>query len=65
MIIVLFEVSLYEGDLYDGGAIGLTDLAAPVRQKIIINGGGHSDLRARPEYRGIVNDFIGALDRSD
>jgi pimeloyl-ACP methyl ester carboxylesterase len=37
------------------------NLGSEVKQKYILAGGGHGDLRARSEYQGLINDFIDQL----
>jgi len=37
------------------------NLGSPVKEKFILAGGGHGDLRLRPEYKGLINNFINRL----
>jgi pimeloyl-ACP methyl ester carboxylesterase len=37
------------------------NLGSAIKQKFILEGGGHGDLRGRPEYQGLVNSFIDQL----
>lgn len=37
------------------------NLSSNIKQKVILEGGGHGDLRARDEYQGIINTFIDKL----
>lgn len=34
------------------------NLSTPHKNLILIEGGGHGDLRQRPEFQGIINDFV-------
>ncbi|MCX2585661.1 hypothetical protein OQ267_17755 [Pedobacter sp. MR22-3] len=37
------------------------NLASVIRDKHVLAGGGHGDLRNRPEYQGLVNGFVERL----
>jgi pimeloyl-ACP methyl ester carboxylesterase len=37
------------------------NLGSSIKRKFIMAGGGHGDLRGRPEYQRLVNDFIDSL----
>lgn len=37
------------------------NLGSAIKQKYILEGGGHGDLRGRPEYQGLINGFIDQL----
>lgn len=41
------------------------NLGSAIKQKFILTGGGHGDLRSRPEYQGLVNDFINQLNNEN
>lgn len=34
------------------------NLGSTIKQKFILAGGGHGDLRGRPEYQGLIKDFV-------